>query len=163
MTGTDEDYSEIREGVRALCARFPDAYWREVDRERRYPEDFVRALTEAGYLACLIPEAYGGMDGDFINQTILLEAMAEACLLAPYCNTVVLVGSALQLSKTENLKKELLPKIADGKLVCSFALIEPDNSYGYSNIQAAAVKEGDAYLISGTKLFVEYAQSADAV
>ena len=135
---------------------------REVrDAEAEYPKKLWKKMAKLGWMGVGIPEAYGGMDGDFIDQTILIEAMAEACLPAPFFNTVIVGAAALQLSDAEDLKKALLPKIADGELVCALALIEPGNSHGFANIQMPAVKAGEDYVLTGTKLFVEYARSAD--
>lgn len=141
------------------CPR--DLYREMRDSEEDYPKKLWHKMADLGWMGVGIPEAYGGTDGDFIDQIILIEAMAEACLPAPFFNTVIIAGTALQLSKAESLKKDLLPRIADGELVCSFALIEPDNSYGYENIQASAVGDGDDFILTGTKLFVEYAGSSD--
>lgn len=139
---------------------------KEVIRETRqskadYPERLWKKMAKLGWMGVAIPEEYGGSGGDFIDLTILLEAMGEACVPVPYFSTVVIAGTALLLSKTEALKKELLPKISTGDLVFSFAVIEPDNTYGFSNIQTSAVKENDTYVLDGTKLFVEYAGSSD--
>ncbi len=142
-----------RDFLKKECPR--DLFREMRESEEDYPKKLWGKMAELGWMGVGIPEAYDGMDGDFVDQTILIEAMAEACLPAPFFNTVVVAGWALQLSGSETLKKELLPKIADGKLICSFAVIEPDNSYGYGNIQASADKDGDGYVLSGTKLFVD--------
>ena len=131
------------------------------DAQAEYPKKLWNKMVKLGWMGVGIPETYGGMDGDFIDQTILVEAMAEACLPAPYFNTVIIGATALQLSGVETLKKALLPKIANGKLVCTFAVIEPDTTYGFDHIRMSAVKEGEAYVLTGTKFFVEYARSAD--
>ena len=132
---------------------------------REAPEDYPRKLwnkmAQLGWMGVGIPEQYGGLGGNFIEQTILIEAMGEACLPAPFFNTVLVAGTALQLSGAQALKKELLPKIAAGDLVCALALIEPDNDYGFTNIGTTAAKEGEDFFLRGTKLFVEYAGSCD--
>ena len=151
--------NSARDFLKKECPR--DLFREMRESEEDYPKKLWKKMAELGWMGVGIPEAYDGTDGDFIDQTILVEAMAEACLPAPYFNTVIVAGTALQLSKAEALKKELLPKIADGTLVCSFALIDPNNSYGYSNIQTSAVKEGGDFILTGTKLFVEYARSSD--
>ena len=150
-----------RDFLKKECPR--DLFREMREAEEEYPKKLWKKMAELGWMGVGIPEVYDGVDGDFIDQTILIEAMAEACLPAPYFNTVIVAGNALLLSGSEDLKKALLPKIAAGKLVCSFALIEPDNSYGYSNIGMTATKEGDDYILDGTKLFVEYAKSSDHI
>lgn len=139
---------------------------KEVVRESRYaeagyPEKLWKKMAKLGWMEVAIPEKYGGAGGDFADLAILIEAMGEACLPAPYFSTVVVAGAALLLSRNESLKKELLPEIASGALIFSYALIEPGNTYGFSNIQTTAVPDGNSYFLNGTKLFVEYAASSD--
>lgn len=141
---------------------------RETLRENRSAEmDFPRKLwkkmAKLGWMGVAVPEEYGGTGGDFIDLTILVEAMGEACAPVPYFTTVVVAASAIELSESDPLKQELLPKIANGKLVFSYALIEPGNTYGFSNIRTSAVEDKEGYLLNGTKLFVEYAKSSDYI
>jgi alkylation response protein AidB-like acyl-CoA dehydrogenase len=131
------------------------------DAEEGYPKKLWKKMAKLEWMGVCIPEEYDGMGGDFIDLTILIEAMGEACLPAPFFSTVAVAGTALQLSAAETLKKELLPRIAAGELVISFALIEPGNTYGLANINTLAVEDGGNYILKGTKLFVEYAQSSD--
>ena len=122
----------------------------------------ARAITEAeqtgnnGALAVV-----RWREGKRQDVTLKLEAMGEACLPGPFFSTVVVGGIALELSTAENLKREVLPKIASGELVIAFALVEPGNSYGLANIGTSATEDGDGYLLNGTKLFVEYANSSN--
>lgn len=129
--------------------------------EADYPEKLWKKMAKLGWMGVGIPEEYGGTGGDFIDLTILMEAMGEACLPAPYFSTVAVAATVLVSCDAEQAKKELLPKIAAGDLVFSFALIDPENTYGLSNIRSTAVKAGDGYVLNGTKLFVPYARSAD--
>ena len=129
--------------------------------EAPYPAELWQGMAEMGWMAMTIDEAHGGLGGSFADLTVLLQAMGAACLPAPYFNTVVVSASALTRSSATALKERLLPKLAAGELVSSFALIEPDNSYGLDNIQTTAASNEDGYLVNGTKLFVEYAQGAD--
>ncbi len=131
------------------------------DAAANYPEKLWKKMAELGWMGVAVPEEYGGAGGDFIDLNILMEAMGEACLPAPFFSTVVIAGTALLSSHAAELKKELLPQLAAGELIFSYALIEPDNTYGFSNIQTTAVKAEDGYTLCGTKLFVEYAQSSD--
>ena len=148
-----------REFLRRECPR-------DLTRKRRNGEaDFDRQLwrqmAELGWMGVAIAEEYGGAGGDFGDLAVLLEAMGEACLPAPFFSTVVIAANALRMSKRKKLQQELLPRIAAGELVCSYALIEPGNTYGLNNIQTQATSEGDNFTLNGIKLFVEYGQSAD--
>jgi alkylation response protein AidB-like acyl-CoA dehydrogenase len=118
-------------------------------------------MAELGWMGVVIPEKYGGFGGDFMDLAILLEAMGEACVPAPFFSTVVVGGTALELSKTEELKAELLPKIVSGETIVAYAVIEPGNTHGRGKISTTAVAGADGYTLTGTKLFVEYAASSD--
>ena len=131
------------------------------DAEADFPETLWKKMAKLGWMGVAISEEYGGAGGEFIDLAILMEAMGEACLPVPFFSTVVIAGTALALSKATPLKKELLLKIAAGDLVFSYAIIEPGNTYGFSNIHTAGVKKKGGYVLSGTKLFVEYAGSSD--
>ncbi len=143
------------------CPRDLIREWRYAEED--YPEKLWKKMVKLGWMGVTIPEAYEGMEGDFIDLTILVEAMGEVCLPAPFFSTVVVGGTALTLCDNENLKAEVLPQIVAGKKTVTFALIEPGNGYGYSNIQTTATKQGNGYVLEGTKLFVEYARSADYI
>lgn len=118
-------------------------------------------MADLGWMGVAIKEEYGGSGGDFSDLAVLLEAMGEACLPAPFFSTAVIAVNALQSSKAESLKTEFLPLMAEGKLICSFALIDPGNSYSLKNIQAQATKVGGKIVLNGTKHFVEYGHAAD--
>jgi len=148
-----------RDFLRGEC---PKALVRDARSAREpYNKGLWRRIAELGWMGVAIPEEYGGFGGSFLDLTVLIEAMGEACLPLPFFNTVAIVGTALQLSDAEDLKRELLPKIAMGELIASFALIEPGNTYGTTNIQSHAVGSEDGYFLTGHKLFVEYAEAAD--
>jgi len=131
------------------------------DGPRVFSKELWTQMAELGWMGVSIGEEYGGFGGNFIDLTVLIEAMGEACLPAPFFSTVAVVGTALQLSDAYELKRELLPKIAMGELIAGFALIEPDNNYGLNNIQSQAERDGDGYVLNGTKLFVEYAEASN--
>ncbi|MBU2648951.1 acyl-CoA/acyl-ACP dehydrogenase [bacterium] len=143
-----------KECPRSLIREYRDA-------EEDYPRKLWQKMARLGWMGVAIPETCDGLGGDFIDLTILLEAMGEACLPAPFFSTVVVGAGALELSTAEDLKSEILPRIASGEKTVAFALIDPGNDYGYSHIRMAAVRQGDSYILEGTKLFVEYARSAD--
>ncbi len=157
-----EDHAEIREGVRALCARYPGEYWRKLDRERAYPTEFVRALTEAGYLGCLIPEAFGGSGlGIGAAAAILEEVHASggngaACHAQMYTmGTILRHGSPAQ-------KQRFLPEIAAGRLrLQAFGVTEPTAGTDTTAIRTAAVKKGDRYVVNGQKVWTSRAEHSD--
>jgi len=151
--------NSARDFLKKECPR--DLLREARDAEADYPKKLWKKMAQLGWMGVAIPEEYDGMGGDFLDLTILVEAMGEACVPAPFFATVAIAGTALQLSASEILKKELLPKIAAGSCVIAFALIEPGNSYSLTNIQTTAVKKDGDYALTGTKLFVEYAGSSD--
>jgi alkylation response protein AidB-like acyl-CoA dehydrogenase len=131
------------------------------DAEEDFPKKLWKKMAKLGWMGVTIPEKYDGMGGDFLDLMILVEAMGEACLPAPFFSTVAIAGTALQLSSAETLKEEILPQIAAGDLIVAFALIEPGNAYGLENIKTTAVEKDGNFILDGTKLFVEYAGSSD--
>jgi hypothetical protein len=157
-----EDHADIRAGVRALCARFPGEYWRELDRSRTYPADFVRALTEAGYLAALIPEDYGGSGLGLGAAAAILEEVhrsggnGAACHAQMYTmGTVLRHGSAAQ-------KADWLPGIAAGSLrLQAFGVTEPTAGTDTTAIKTTAVRRGDVYVVNGQKIWTSRAEHSD--
>jgi alkylation response protein AidB-like acyl-CoA dehydrogenase len=157
-----ETHPEIRESVRRLCARFPGPYWRSLDRERAYPTEFVQALTEAGFLSVLIPEAYGGSGLGLGAATAVLEeihrsgANGAACHAQMYTmGTILRHGSAAQ-------KEAYLPKIASGELrLQAFGVTEPDAGTDTTRISTFARRDGDRYVVNGRKLWISRAEHSD--
>jgi len=131
------------------------------DAEEVYPLALWKQMAQMGWMGIAIDEQYDGTEGNVQDLSVLIEAMGAACAPVPYFTTVVVCGTALQQSSNSLLKEQLLPAIAAGNLVVSYALIEPGNSYGFSNINSTAIAQGDSYRLSGSKLFVEYARGAD--
>ena len=157
-----ESFPEIRESVRRLCAQFPGEYWRALDRERAYPTDFVRALTQAGFLSVLIPEQYGGSGLGLAAATAVLEEIHRsgcnggACHAQMYTmGTVLKHGSAAQ-------KEAYLPKIARGELrLQAFGVTEPTAGTDTTRISTFARREGDHYVVTGQKLWISRAEHSD--
>jgi alkylation response protein AidB-like acyl-CoA dehydrogenase len=157
-----ETHPEIREAVRRLCARFPGPYWRALDRERAYPTEFVQALTEAGFLSVLIPEAYGGSGLGLGAATAVLEEIhrsgsnGAACHAQMYTmGTILRHGSAAQ-------KAAYLPKIASGELrLQAFGVTEPDAGTDTTRISTFARRDGDRYIVNGRKLWISRAEHSD--
>jgi alkylation response protein AidB-like acyl-CoA dehydrogenase len=133
------------------------------DDEKGYPEVLWKKMADLGWMGVMIPESYDGIGGSFMDLAIILEAMGEACCPGPFFSTVVLGGSAILEAGSDEQKKTLLPKIANGDLILALAMTEPGVWYGTSAINAQAVAENDEYIINGTKLFVENAHIADYI
>src|SRR5438093_1702953 len=158
---TDE-LAQIRESVRALCAKFPGEYWRALDRERAYPTEFVGALTEAGFLAALIPEEYGGSGLSMrAAATIMEEIQASGCNGAACHAQVYTVGTLLRHGNQVQ-KARWLPLIAAGQLrLQAFGVTEPTSGSNTLNPRTTAVREGDHYMINGQKIWTSRAEHSD--
>src|SRR5688500_1440617 len=158
----EDPHAEIRAGVRALCAQFDSAYWQKVDEERGYPEAFVEALTQAGWLSALIPEEYGGSGLTLTQASVIMEEINRSGANAGTVHgqmynmgTVLRHGSAAQ-------KKAYLPKIATGELrLQSMAVTEPTAGTDTSKIKTVAVRKGDRYVINGQKVWTSRLQHSD--
>lgn len=158
-----DDYAEIRESVRALCAKFPGEYWREVDRERAYPTAFVNALTEAGYLAALIPEEFGGSGLTISAAAAILEEVHAAGCNGAACHAqMYTMGTVLRHGSPEQ-KQRYLPKIATGELrLQAFGVTEPTSGTDTLALRTTAKREGnDTYVINGQKIWTSRAEYSD--
>jgi len=159
---SSNNYPEIRDAVRALCAQFPDAYFRRLDEARAYPEDFVNALTQAGWLAALIPQEYGGSGLGLTQASVIMEEInrcggnSGACHGQMYnMGTLLRHGSAAQ-------KEKYLPKIASGQWrLQSMGVTEPTTGTDTTKIKTTAIKKGDRYIINGQKLWISRIQHSD--
>jgi len=158
----DETYPDIRAAVRAVCQRFPGAYWRELDAERAYPEEFIRALTDAGFLAALIPEAYGGSGLGLREATAIMEEIQKSgCNGAAGHAQMYIMGTILRHGSAEQ-KKTYLPKIASGELrLQAFGVTEPTSGTDTSRIRTSAVREGNGWRINGQKVWTSRAEHSD--
>src|ERR671913_2303344 len=153
---------ELRVGVRALCMRFPDAYWRDLDRRREYPEAFVRALTEAGWLAALIPARYGGLGYGLREAAAILQEINQSGAYAGPAHAQMYVMGTLLRHGSEVQKTRYLPSLADGSLrLQAFAVTEPGAGTDTTRIETAAIRDGDDYVISGRKMFISRVQHSD--
>lgn len=152
----------IREAVRALCARFPGPYWRELDRERAYPSAFVAAMTEAGYLGALIPEAYGGSGlGLAVAAAILEEVHASGANASALHAQMYTMGTVLRHG-SEAQKRQWLPKIAAGEArLQAFGVTEPTAGTDTTSIATTAVRRGESYVINGQKVWTSRAEHSD--
>jgi acyl-CoA dehydrogenase len=158
-----EEIGQIRDAVRALCADFPGEYWRELDRERAYPTKFVAALTEAGFLAALIPEEYGGSGlGMRAAAAIMEEIHASGCNGAACHAQMYTMGTVLRHGSAEQ-KSRYLPAIAKGELrLQAFGVTEPTSGTDTLSLRTTAVREGnDTYVVNGQKLWTSRAEHSD--
>lgn len=158
----DTDYQDIQQAVARLCADFPGAYWRELDRDRRYPEEFVAALRDAGYLSILIPEAYGGSGLGVAAACAVLEQIHSSGCNAAACHAQMYTMGVLLRHGSEEQKQRYLPKIASGELsLQAFGVTEPSSGTDTTRIRTTAVRDGDDYVVSGQKVFISRAEHSD--
>jgi acyl-CoA dehydrogenase len=148
------DYSNIREGVRALCKDFPGEYWRRIDDERSYPDEFVTALTKAGWLAALIPEQYGGSGLSIAEASVIMEEVNRSGCNAGSCHGQMYNMGTILRHGSEEQKRRYLPKIAAGELrMQSMAVTEPTAGTDTTKIKTFAVRKGDRYVVNGQKVW----------
>ena len=154
--------SEIREEVGKLCARFPGEYWRDLDARRAYPTEFVQALTEAGYLGALIPEAYGGSGLGLREAAAILETIhAEGCNCAACHAQMYMMGTILRHG-SEVQKRRYLPEIASGALrMQAFGVTEPTSGTDTTSLRTTARRDGDEYVVDGQKIWTSRAEHSD--
>ena len=157
-----ETFPEIREAVRRLCARFPGAYWRELDRERAYPTAFVQALTEGGFLSVLIPEEYGGSGLGLAAAVAVLEEIHRSGCNGGACHAQMYTMGTVLRHGTPAQKEAYLPKVATGELrLQAFGVTEPDAGTDTTRITTFAKKVGDKYVVNGRKLWISRAEHSD--
>jgi len=156
------DQQALRSAVRELCEGFPASYWREIDAQRGYPDRFVQALTDAGYLAALIPEEYGGAGLGILEASIILEEINRAGGNSAACHAqMYTMGTVLRHGNPEQ-KQRYLPEIAAGRLrLQAFGVTEPTAGSDTTKIQTTAVRRGDKYVINGQKVFISRVQHSD--
>lgn len=165
----DLGFNEEQEILKSTARNFlsnecPKSLVREMrDDEKGYPAELWRKMADLGWMGLIVPEEYGGIGGNFLDLSILLEVMGEACLPGPFFSTAVLGNLAILAGGNEEQKRTLLPKIAKGDLILSLALTEPGLWYDLSGIATSATADKDEYIINGTKIFVENAHIADYI
>jgi acyl-CoA dehydrogenase len=157
-----ERYEDLRRGVREVCSRFPSGYWRDLDAGRRYPEEFVGAMTGAGYLAALIPEEYGGMGLDLSAACVILEEVNLSGANAGPAHAQMYTMGTLLRHGSEEQKQEYLPKIARGELrLQAFAVTEPEAGTDTTSIRTTATREDDQYVVNGRKIYISRVEQSD--
>jgi len=156
------DHLEIRDALRALCAEYPDEYFRKVDAERAYPEAFVDALTKAGWMAALIPQEYGGSGLGLVEASVIMEEINRCGGNSGACHGQMYnMGTLLRHGSAEQ-KQRWLPKIASGELrLQSMGVTEPTTGTDTTRIKTTAVRKGDRYVINGQKVWISRVQHSD--
>lgn len=153
---------EIAEAVRGLCARFPAHYWRNCDEKRAYPDDFVRAMTEAGWLAALIPEAYGGSGLKMLDACVILQEINAQGGNAASCHAQMYTMAAVLQHGSEAQKRSILPRLAEGSLrLQAFGVTEPTAGSNTLRIKTFAQKVPGGYVINGQKIWTSRFRQSD--
>jgi acyl-CoA dehydrogenase len=157
-----DKYQDIRDAVRDLCAQFPDEYHRKVDEARRYPEEFVEALTKAGWLAALIPQEYGGSGLGLAEASVIMEEINRCGGNSGACHGQMYNMGTLLRHGSEAQKKKYLPRIATGEWrLQSMAVTEPTTGTDTTKIKTTAVRKGDRYVVNGQKVWISRVQHSD--
>ena len=158
----DEAFGELRSAIRQLCQRFPDEYWRGLDQKREYPEAFVQALTEAGWLAALIPDDYGGSGLGVTEASVILEEINRCGGNAGACHAQMYIMGTLLRHGSDEQKRKYLPPIAEGELrLQAFGVTEPGTGSDTTKLKTTAVRQGDRYIVNGQKVFTSRVQHSD--
>ena len=157
-----DQYQDIRDAVRALCAEFPDTYHREIDAQRGYPEAFVTALTKAGWLAAMIPAEYGGSGLGLAEASVIMEEINRSGGNASACHGQMYNMGTLLRHGSEAQKALYLPKIATGEWrLQSMGVTEPSTGTDTTKLKTTAVKKGDRYVVNGQKVWISRVQHSD--
>jgi len=158
----NDEFAEIRESVRRLCATFPGEYWRKLDEKREYPTTFVKALTDAGYLSVLIPEEFGGSGLGLSAAAAVLETIqAEGCN-GGACHAQMYIMGTILRHGSDAQKRQYLPKIASGELrLQAFGVTEPTSGTDTTALRTFARREGDDFVVNGQKIWTSRAEHSD--
>ena len=156
------DYPEIRESVAKICEKYPGEYWRKLEDDAGYPTDFVRELTETGFLGALIPEEYGGAGLPMRAACVILETIHKSGCSGGACHAQMYIMGALLRHGSPEQKAQYLPKIASGELrLQAFGVTEPTSGTDTTNLKTKAVKDGDEYVVNGQKVWTSRALHSD--
>ena len=156
------DHAEIREAVARLCADYPGEYWRALDNDMRYPTEFVRALTESGFLSALIPEAFGGSGLGLSAAAAILEEIQHAGCNGAACHAQMYVMGTVLRHGSDAQKRQWLPEIAAGRIrMQAFGVTEPTSGTDTSSIRTFARRDGEHYVVNGQKIWTSRAEHSD--
>jgi acyl-CoA dehydrogenase len=162
MVESADRFQDIRDGVRALCAEFPDSYFRAIDEARGYPDAFVDALTKAGWLAALIPQEYGGSGLGLAEASVIMEEINRCGGNSGACHGQMYNMGTLLRHGSEAQKRKYLPAIASGELrLQSMGVTEPTTGTDTTKLKTTAVKKGDSYVVDGQKVWISRVQHSD--
>jgi acyl-CoA dehydrogenase len=157
-----ERYADIREGVRSLCKEFPPEYWRKCDEQQRYPDEFLAALTHAGWLAALIPTEYGGAGLGLAEASVIMEEINRAGGNSGSCHGQMYNMGTLLRHGSEAQKRRYLPRIASGELrLQAMGVTEPTTGSDTTKLKTTALRQGDRYLVNGQKVWLSRVQHSD--
>jgi len=158
----NELHTDLRTAVRELCSRFPDSYWRELDAQEAYPEEFVKTLTDAGYLAALIPEEFGGSGLGIAEASIILEEVNRSGGNSAACHAQMYIMGTLLRHGSKAQQAHYLPKIASGELrLQAFGVTEPTTGSDTTQMKTMAVRKGDRYVVNGQKVWISRVEYSD--
>ena len=158
----DDSHQQIREAIRALCRQFGSTYWQNIDYQRAYPEDFVRALTEAGWMAALIPQEYGGGGLSLGEASVILEEINRSGGNSGACHGQLYNMGTLLRHGSEVQKRQYLPKIASGELrLQSMGITEPTTGTDTTQLKTVAVRDGQSYRVRGQKVWLSRLEHSD--
>jgi alkylation response protein AidB-like acyl-CoA dehydrogenase len=158
----NDEFADIREAVRGLCANYPGEYWRKLDEKRAYPTEFVKALTAGGYLSVLIPEEYGGSGLSLSAAAAVLETIQSEGGNAGACHAQMYIMGTILRHGSDVQKRQYLPKIATGELrLQAFGVTEPTSGTDTTALRTWARREGDEYVVNGQKIWTSRAEHSD--
>lgn len=158
----NEEQQQIRDGVGEVCSDFPGEYWRKLDETQGYPSEFVRALTEGGWLAALIPEQYGGSGLGILEASLIMEAINASGGNAAACHAQMYIMDVLTRQGTDGQRRRFLPALASGDLrLQAFGVTEPTTGSDTTQLQTRAEKRGDRYVVHGQKVFTSRIEHSD--
>lgn len=162
MPDNNESYTDIRDGIRALCAGFPPEYHRQKDEQRAYPEEFVDALTRDGWMAALIPQAFGGAGLGLTEASVIMEEINRNGGNSGACHGQMYNMTTLLRHGSEEQKQHFLPRIASGELrIQSMGVTEPTTGTDTTKLKTTAIKKGDRYIVNGQKVWISRVQHSD--
>ncbi len=157
-----QEHTEIRKAVRDVCSAFGSNYWQKIEEESSYPEEFIKALTNAGWLSALIPEDYGGGGANLVEASVILEEINRSGANSGACHAQMYIMGALLRHGSPEQKSKYLPQIASGQLrLQTFAVTEPTTGTDTTKTRTFAEKRGDRYLVNGQKVWISRVQHTD--
>ena len=160
----NQDWLELRNSVQSICRKFDELYWRKLDQERQYPVDFVKTLTNAGFLSSLIPKKYGGTELPLRAATVILEEIHKTGGNGAACHAQMYIMGSLLKHGSKNLQEKFLPDIASGKIrLQAFGVSEPNSGSDTLSIKTNAKKIGDKFIINGQKIWTSRAEHSDLI